>query len=103
MATTYPPTYLSMKGIVNIQPAHNSHLPNYFGTLYLPIYAFKRLGGNGHPLTYLGADGHSPCYLRRYGHPPTYLGGDGRPPCYLGKYGHPPPYLGKDGHIQPII
>ena len=103
MATTYPPTYLSMKGIVNIQPAHNSHLPNYFGTLYLPIYAFKRLGGNGHPLTYLGADGHSPCHLRRYGHPLTYLGGDGRPPCYLGKYGHPPSYLGKDGHIQPII
>ena len=55
-------------------------------------------GGDGHPLTYLGRDGH----LYRKEWPFIYLYKRGMATCLI-EDGHLPTYLGGDGHFYTYI
>ena len=63
------PTYLGEDGHQFIYPGNDGHLFTSSERVYLHIYLFIYLGGDGHPPTCLGGDGY--VYL------PIFLGGDG--------------------------
>ena len=52
------PTYLGGDGHLCAYLRKDSHLPIYFGGIYLPIYLPTYLGGDGYPPSYLGGDDH---------------------------------------------